>query len=169
MKRRAPQLASGRSPRWAFMEKFEIPDYDHPERNYLTRWRLIQTPWFGIYLHRMDGPDPRPTLHDHPWGFTSLILRGGYQENRLDTLTRSQSFRIVQRVNLMRKDDAHYISDLLRVPTWTLVFVGRRVRTWGYLQPAPTMGEWTWTEFTQHRYAKEFDRALEARTRSAHR
>ena len=71
------KLASNRSARWAFMEKFEVPDYDRPERNYLTRWRLIQTPWFGIYLHRFDGPDPRETLHDHPWPFVSVVLSFG--------------------------------------------------------------------------------------------
>lgn len=73
------KLASNRSPNWAFMQRFEIPNYDS-EGNYLTRWRVVQTPWFGIYVHRFDGPDPRPTLHDHPWNFQSLVLVGGYVE-----------------------------------------------------------------------------------------
>jgi hypothetical protein len=49
------------SVRWAFMEKFEVPNLDDPTETYLTRWRIIQTPLFAIYLHRFDGPDSRAT------------------------------------------------------------------------------------------------------------
>src|SRR3954449_5709224 len=99
---RAPKLASGRSPKWAFMERFEVPDYDG-DGNYLTRLRIVQTPWFGVYLHRFDGPDPRPTLHDHPWPFLSFVLRGGYTERRLNpaTMTVNEKHR-VPFVNVMR-------------------------------------------------------------------
>lgn len=62
----ARRLAGNRSPMWAFMERFVIPNLDDPSETYLTRWRIVQTPWFAIFLHRMDGPDSRPTLHDHP-------------------------------------------------------------------------------------------------------
>lgn len=172
------KLASGRSPRWAFMERFEVPDYDG-DGNYLTRLRIIQTPWFGVYLHRFDGPDPRPTLHDHPWNFVSLVLRGGYTERRLNPadMTVNERHR-VGFLNVMRTHDAHAIVRLWRQPTWTLMFVGRRVRTWGYLEPFPRFGDkptfddlphhidWIWTEFDKHRHAAEFDAAL-ARRRSA--
>lgn len=157
------QLASGRNPNWAFMERFEVPDYDQPQHNYLTRWRVIQTPWFGVYVHRMDGPDPRSTLHDHPWSFLSLILRGGYTEHYapgLDADTgkvgwmRSWGRGTLHR---LRAEDAHAILQLLRFPTWTLLVVGRRRRTWGYWD------EHGWTPFDQHRHAAEFDAALAAR------
>lgn len=164
----AKKLASGRSARWAFMERFEVPDYDKPERNYLTRWRIVQTPWAGLYLHRLDGPDPRPTLHDHPWPFLSIVLRGGYVERRLNpmTMTVDEEHRI-RRVNRARAGMAHSIRYLLRQPTWTLLFVGARRRTWGYLEPtegiSPLRDAWTWTEFDEHPHADEFDRALAAR------
>lgn len=164
----APKLADGRSSRWAFMNKFEVPDYDG-EGNYLTRWRVIQTPWAALYLHRFDGPDPRPTLHDHPWNFVSVMLRGGYVERRLDTVTMQvNEHRVVRLVNVMRTHDAHAITRLLRTPSWSLLFVGRRVRTWGYLEPPliSNLGElepWRWTEFSKHRHAYEFDRAMARR------
>lgn len=175
MSRKVPQLASRRSPRWAFMERFEVPDYDG-DGNYLTRIRIVQTPWFGVYLHRFDGPDPRPTLHDHPWPFVSFVLRGGYIERRLDTLTMTvNEEHRVRFVNRMRTHDAHAIMRLLRVPSWTLMLVGRRVRTWGYLEPwaisadGVVYGPWTWTEFNKHRHASEFDRALARRKERASR
>lgn len=154
------------SKRWAFMSKFVIPNLDNPEETYLTRWRIIQTPWFALYLHRMDGPDSRDTLHDHPWNFTSVVLKGGYVERRLNThdMTVNDVHR-VERINRMHTYDAHAISRLLRVPTWTLMFVGRRVRTWGYWQRA-TWHRWYWTPYDKHEHATEFDRAMAARNGS---
>lgn len=149
------------STRWAFMERFEVPDLDHPERTYLSRLRIVQTPWCALYLHRLDTPDSRPVLHDHPWSFLSIILRGGYDEQRLDTQTRATVRRERRRVNVMRRDDAHYIERLYRVPTWTLLFVGARRRTWGYIEPLDTeRGEFIWTPFDRHRFAEQFDAAI---------
>jgi hypothetical protein len=158
-----PKLASNRSPDWALMEKFEVPNYDS-DGNYLTRWRLIQTPWFGIYLHRFDGPDPRTTLHDHPWNFTSLVLRGGYIQRRLDPHTRlvDEASRI-RWINRLRAHDAHAIVRLLRVPTWTLMLVGRRVRLWGYVEKHDDRAGWTWTPFHLHTHNDEFLAAMARR------
>lgn len=156
--------------RWAFMERFVVPNFDRDDEDYLVRWRVIQTPWCSLYLHRIGTPDSRPTLHDHPWNFTALVLRGGYIERRLDpkTMKVNESHR-VRRVNRMRTHDAHAIMRLLRVPTWTLVLVGARRRTWGYWEPwfEPGVGEWTWTPFDQHAHGEEFDRAMERRKATA--
>lgn len=148
---RNPRLASNRSPNWAFVEKFEVPSYDDPTRNYLTRWRIVQTPWFGVYLHRFDGPDPRPTLHDHPWAFVSLVLRGGYDE------VTPERRRSVTRVNAKAATDLHYIARLRRVPTWTLMLVGRRKRVWGYRDGNG------WTRFDEHPHNDEFAAAMRTR------
>lgn len=155
------KLASNRSPNWAFMQRFEVPNYDS-DGNYLVRWRLVQTPWFGIYLHRFEGPDPRPTLHDHPWNFRSLVLRGGYTEYTAGVRDGIYAEpRRVRRFNRKRAVDLHWISELTRVPTWTLMFVGRRKRVWGYLDR-----DGTWTAFDEHPYNEQFLAAL-ARRESA--
>lgn len=156
-----PKLASNRSPSWAFFERFEVPNYDS-DGNYLTRWRLIQTPWFAVMLHRFDGPDPRPTLHDHPWPFLSFVLRGGYVERRLDPMTMlTNEDHRVRFVNRAPLGTLHAITRLLRRPTWTLMLTGRRRRIWGYLEPFD--GAWLWTEFDLHRHNDEFLAALAAR------
>jgi len=142
------------------MQRFEVPDYDHPERNYLTRWRLVQTPWFGVYLHRLGGPDPRPTLHDHPWTFRSLVLCGGYSEVRRDNYDGGTVRREVTRTNVMRTHDAHYIRALHRTPTWTLLLVGARRRAWGYIEDG------NWTRFDLHRHNDAFLEALSVRAAS---
>lgn len=152
------KLAANRSPLWAFMQRFDVPNYD-TDGNYLTRWRLIQTPWFGIYLHRFEGPDPRPTLHDHPWNFASFVLRGGYTEFiEGDREGIYAEPRRVRRFNHKHATDFHWISELTRVPTWTLMLVGRRQRAWGYLDR-----DETWTVFDEHPYNEQFLAALERR------
>lgn len=50
---------------------------------YLDRWGW-ECRRFGVFLHRMDGRDPGMDLHDHPWSFVSVILAGGYVEERCD-------------------------------------------------------------------------------------
>lgn len=151
---------------WAFMERFEIPSFDD-DLTYLTRWRIVQTPWFSFYLHRITAPDSRPTLHDHPWNFVALVLRGGYIERRLNTRTmKVDETHRIRRINRMRTSDFHAIVHLKRTPTWTLLLVGPRVRTWGYLESnfrAREDGEWMWTEFDKHAHAREFDAAMARR------
>lgn len=116
-------------------------------RTYLSR-RRISTPWFRIFLHKMEAPDPGDHLHDHPWPFFSIILWGGYMEQREDTRTaseradgvlfgRTETYGDCKKhnifgVNRMPLNTAHRICALDREGTWTLVFAGRRVRDWGF-------------------------------------
>lgn len=113
---------------WALLERFDIRDEGTGEL-YLRRWRIVQTPWFGLYLHKIASRDKDRDPHDHPWSFVSLVLRGGYDEYRpgIGIMARgwlSLAFR--------RANDAHTILRLHRTPTWTLVAVGRRKRIWGF-------------------------------------
>jgi hypothetical protein len=157
---------------WGFLERVDAPDYDQPNENYLTRWRLISTPWFGLYVHRIDKPDPRPTLHDHPWPFVTFVLKGGYTEDFGIRAMRGgdKTGPIVKRVSRswrrgsvhrMRKTDAHTITSAI-APTWTLLVVGRRRQdpSWGYWDED---GDYGWTPFDQHPHAAEFAAAKAAR------
>jgi hypothetical protein len=119
---------------------------------YLNRLRLVQTPWFGLYLHRMDAPDPGIDLHDHPWPFMSIVLRGGYDEYRAEIRAATAMANFAETwpttctpghvnrrgwlsVRRMRADECHSIFRLHRTPTWTLMIVGRRFRDWGFYVP----------------------------------
>lgn len=137
------------------MQTFVVPDFDS-DLDYLRRLRIVQTPWFGVYLHRIGTPDSRPTLHDHPWNFLSIVVRGGYTEMTGDGCCYAEE-RHVRWVNHKRAEYLHYIMRLDRTPTWTLVFVGRRRREWGYAEGGQ------WTRFDQHPHAVEFDAAMARR------
>jgi hypothetical protein len=134
MAKRAEKLVGTDGTLWAFMKVFEIPDLDDPTQVYLKRWRIIQTPYFGIYLHKILLPDGDRNPHNHPWDFWSFILKGQYTEE----------FKIArgthERPNTWRRGSFHKMwihnfhrITLLEVPTWTLVFTGKRVQDWGFL------------------------------------
>lgn len=124
------------SPRWAFLEGFEVPDIKNPSMIYLARIRLIQTPWFGVYVHRINAPDARTILHSHPWAFTSFLLRGQYTEM---VPGKNGEYAVPRRVKFINvkpfNRSWHWIDEVHRDPVWTLVFVGKRKRVWGYLEP----------------------------------
>jgi hypothetical protein len=128
---------------WALLQPVDAPDANNPAETVMARWRIVQTPWWGVLLHRLDKPDSRSTLHDHPWPFLSLILRGGYTEEFGRTTrfsyrpTSPHEGRVKERVkrtwragslHRMRSRDPHTIVSLLRSPTWTLVLTGPRAR-----------------------------------------
>lgn len=117
-------------PRWAVMASFDIPCKN--EQLYLRRLRIIQTPWFGVYLHETTHPDQDRDLHDHPWNFWSFVLKGGYTELfTLDGNTKTNKFNRFS-FHKMSRLAFHKITELNNVPTWTVIFAGKRVREWGF-------------------------------------
>lgn len=46
---------------------------------YLRRYKIFKCRWFKIRLHHILLSD-YDCLHDHPWNFISIILKGGYFE-----------------------------------------------------------------------------------------
>lgn len=140
--------------RWAFMSRKVIGRPDNPM---LVRWRLIQTPWFGIYLHIIWREDLDRLPHDHPWSFRSWVVRGGYIEEfwpdiRLMGHSEVRAFGQIGRIkgwvskpqwtHRFRPTEAHRITFVLPHTT-TLVVVGRKFRTWGFYDGGNNFIEWT--------------------------
>lgn len=118
---------------------------------YFRRYRLLQTPWFGIYVHQILKSDQERHPHDHPFSYSSLILSGAYHEDvwySPDFKKRlSQSYYqgdVVEHSKL----DFHKIS-LLTKEVWTLVFASGRTRTWGYL-----LKDGSWIDHKEYRKLK---------------
>jgi hypothetical protein len=111
----------------------------------LTRFFFLNTRWLGVYLHRIDRADADRELHDHPWSFVSLVLRGWYYE-RLRERDGRHRYIERRRFSLAYR---HFIAvhriALVAPNTWTLVIRGYDRRTWGFYQQA---GEWCrWIEW----------------------
>jgi hypothetical protein len=121
--------------RWSIFDITRIPT-PNGERTYLKRLRIIQTPWFGVYLHWINEPDADRDLHDHPWTwFTSTVLRGGYIES-VSACTDRPSRRWTNAwprwsTHCMTQDMCHRI-EAVAPGTVTLIFVGRRRSSWGF-------------------------------------
>jgi hypothetical protein len=130
---------------------------------FLDRWGFESDRVGGIFLHKMSAPDPGIDLHDHPWWFGSLILKGGYIEERAlcreapaiarladefpDTCTRGVvSARRWLSFRTIRLDECHRITDLTSRACWTLVVHGPRRRIWGFFLPTGWVDEHTYDE-----------------------
>jgi hypothetical protein len=118
---------------------------------YMRRYRLFgdQARWpslFGlnIMIHCIARPDEDRDPHDHPWGFLSFILRGGYVEERWGAShhgprppSRSTLVIANRRAPLSfafrRATDLHRIVTLADGgPCWTVVITTRRSHEWGF-------------------------------------
>jgi hypothetical protein len=111
---------------------------------------------FNVYVHKFLRDDDDRALHDHPWWFVSIILRGGYIEHtesverRMVLRCRSSIFDVrspwwrrsvgyrpatwTHRVALPHSPNGG------RVPCWTLIITGPKVREWGFWCPEFTEG-----------------------------
>lgn len=81
----------------------------------------------SVLLHAFARPDDDGALHDHPWGFTTDILQGGYIEHLGD----HSAHRIVGDRVRHDANDRHMVYSL-DAPTWTMVRTGKRERDWGF-------------------------------------
>jgi len=64
---------------WQFLETERIAD-DPVLGPLLVRHKIVKGPAFGLCVHELRRSDYDRALHDHPWWFVSLVLRGGYWE-----------------------------------------------------------------------------------------
>lgn len=122
------KLTSTDGRRWAFCSRYDLKDVGDETQTYLRRWRIVMTPYGGLYVHKILLPDGDRPLHNHPYWFLGWILCGGYVEDRRDgrfTLHR-------WRWRLMRRTDLHAIRRLTRTPTWTVIVTGPRRQDFAY-------------------------------------
>lgn len=104
---------------------------------YMLRWFLIpRNRWLNVYLHKFLRDDDDRALHDHPWWFVSIVLRGSY----IEYTPRGWAMRHAGGIAYRPAEHRHRV-ELLRdrinqpVPCWTLVITGPKVREWGFWCP----------------------------------
>jgi hypothetical protein len=145
---------------------FVIGGHDDP---YLLRWYLV--PWRkwsrearenptcwrrlkgfvssmlpSVYLHQFLRDDDDRALHDHPWFWCSIMLRGGYLEHT----RRAHVAHWAPAIRFGTPWRAHRIQLFgypthKRVPAWTIFITGPRLRNWGFHCPN---GWIPWQRFT---------------------
>lgn len=130
---------------------------------YLLRWYVIpRNPLLNIYVHKFLRSDDDRALHDHPWWFVSLVLRGGYVEVheadhgktmalcRTSILDWGSPFRsrmvafrpatwrhrvvLPHELRQVQYADGTWSREtqMVEKPCWTLIVTGPKVREWGF-------------------------------------
>ena len=119
------------------------------DSEYIVRLHVLKTPLFAICLHWILKPDAEPYLHDHPASFLSLILRGGYAEERQigDGPVEHRVHRWYNFIRASRQDKHRII--FARKNTLTLCFMGPKRQEWGF-----TLEDGSWISWQSY-YAKQ--------------
>lgn len=96
---------------------------------HFRRWNIISTPWFNIYLHGIYKRDEELHLHNHPWTFISIVLKGWYSEK-----LEGGHLNVRYPGNFVKRkpDDFHKIDSIHSKSVYTLNFVWNKQNTWGY-------------------------------------
>jgi hypothetical protein len=144
------------------MERARRTPYRHihgPDGSlYMGRWWLFNpyptegTPdprsWLrrrlpSVRIHHICRPDSDRALHDHPWNARTVILRGGYIEERpavkcADSVLIGGKWRSVHRrvpgyTGRLLFGQYHRISSVAPEGAWTLFITWKKQGTWGFL------------------------------------
>ena len=99
---------------------------------------------FNITLHKVMVSD-EPVLHDHPWSYATLILKGGYYENvpvhnhsTGGVVGATKVWRGPGHFRFRKADDLHWL-ELAKdengneIPCWSLFYMGKKQKEWGFL------------------------------------
>lgn len=107
------------------------PDYiicDH-QKPIIYRWYLIKrNGFFNIYLHNIVGSDEGRHLHDHPWFSMSVVLAGGFWEEKLNHVY----YRRKGSLTLRSPWCKHRVNVWPGRRAWTFFVTGPKMRKWGF-------------------------------------
>ena len=132
--------------RW-YTSKEEVKPWLHPSFSFY--W--LPDRYGGLMLHNLQSGDEK-RLHNHPWGFTTVVLAGGYTEKMMVMDENSNEERwtgeVVDRtlkagdIAFNAPNHLHYI-DSVEPDTWSIIALMQRVRpAWGFLMEDNTIKPW---------------------------
>jgi len=108
----------------------------------ITRYYLFlkDRKWFpfNVFLHRFHQSDPGD-VHDHPWPYATLILKGGYWEwipqfnSKGQLICEVAKWRGPGHFRICSANSYHRIELDPSVTAWTLFMPGPQKREWGFL------------------------------------
>ena len=111
---------------------------------------------FNVFLHKFLRSDP-DDVHDHPWPYATLILKGGYYEwvPKFDSngkkIDEERMWRGPGHFRLCRATSYHRIELDSSITAWTLFMPGAKQRDWGFL----VKDQWIqWEQYLANRKLK---------------
>ena len=132
-----------------------VNDEPYLERYYVFLKDRNRFP-FNIFVHKFLKSDP-DDVHDHPWPFLTIILRGGYYEWRPQFDREGQKIGEIARwcgagsVRWASANTYHRIELDPEVTCWTLFMPGIKQRDWGFL----VKNQWVqWQDYLTQRQSQ---------------
>jgi len=107
------------------------------ERYYLFLKERNKFP-FNVFLHKFLKSDP-DDVHDHPWPYATLILKGGYWEwvpqydSKCKRVGEIAKWRGPGHFRICSANSFHRIEVDPTVDCWTLFMPGPQKREWGFM------------------------------------
>ena len=111
---------------------------------------------FNIFLHKFLKSDP-DDLHDHPWPYATIILKGGYYEwtpvfnSKEEKIGEICTWRGPGSFRTNSAKSYHRIELDPSIECWTLFMPGPKQRDWGFL----VLNTWVqWEKYLKNRKAQ---------------
>lgn len=107
---------------------------------YLVRYSLFACRFFAVKIHHILISDAA-CMHDHPWAFISILLRGSYYEQRqimtpiMDGIAH-YSHEVTKRYSagsILYRPAQSIHRLVISKPVWSLVITFKKVRPWGFI------------------------------------
>lgn len=114
-----------------------VNDQPYLERYYIFLKDRKRFP-FNIFLHKFLKSDP-DDVHDHPWPYATLILKGGYYEwvpefdQQGRKINEIRHWRGPGHFRVCSANSFHRVELKEGVECWTLFMPGPQRRDWGFL------------------------------------
>lgn len=118
--------------------------FDRNGNEYMHRYYLLfkekqnafedVKPYPNVFLHKIILSDS-DHLHDHPWNYVTIILKGGYWEWAPATKDGKKEFEYARWCGpgtILTRRATQYHRLELEKPMWSLFFHGFRFREWGF-------------------------------------
>ena len=131
-----------------------VEDQPYLERYYMFLKDRKHFP-FNVFLHHFLRSDP-DDVHDHPWGYFTIILKGGYWEwtpifdAQGKQIAETCAWRRPGHFRFSPARSFHRIELDPKVDCWTLFCPGPQKRDWGFM----VRGQWIqWQQYLNSRKA----------------
>jgi len=130
--------------------------YNQDGSLYMRRWAIFETRWLSMRVHEIVTEDRDPLMHDHPWWFLSIVLRGSYVEARpyMDTEIIGYDHRAPRKERkrfsiAFRKENVRHRITKVSGNVVTLFIHGPERQEWGFFDPY--RGKIPWREYLDSR------------------
>lgn len=113
---------------------------------YLIRKTIISLGRFFVREHKIDSADGTPYLHNHPFAYVTIVLKGGYVEQYLDLPSGTVRERRVRRfVPTFRRSGTYHRIKSVEPETRTAFFGFNTGRPWGTVLHSQIKAPDAWT------------------------